>query len=80
MEVGDPMIWGGIKVIKGKKRLLLPDGRQEVLHESHLFEGDESLMYYGMTAPRGWEWFNPVRAEERFKEYVARAAEMKHKN
>jgi len=80
MEVGDPMIWGGIKVIKGKKRLLLPDGRQEVLHESHLFEGDASLMYYGMTAPRGWEWFNPVRAEERFKEYVARAAEMKHKN
>ena len=36
-------------------------------------------MYYGMTAPRGWEWFNPVRNEERFKEYIERAKKMANK-
>jgi hypothetical protein len=30
-------------------------------------------MHYGMTAKRGWEWFNSVREEERFKEYIKRA-------
>lgn len=29
-------------------------------------------MYYGLTAKRGWEWFNSVRDEERFKEYIDR--------
>lgn len=32
-----------------------------------------------MTAPRGWEWFNPVRNEERFKEYIERAKKMANK-
>ena len=37
-------------------------------------------MYYGMTAPHGWEWFNPVRDEDRFKEYVERARKMTENN
>ena len=31
------------------------------------------------AAPRGWEWFNPVRNEDRFKEYIERAKKMANK-
>jgi hypothetical protein len=44
-----------------------------------MFEADASLMHYGMTATSGWEWFNPVRNEERFKAYIERAREMVNK-
>ena len=70
------MIYGGIKVIKGKGLIKLPDGSPEPLYYTHLFQDDSSLMYYGLTAPHGWEWFNPIRGEERFKEYIARAKEL----
>lgn len=76
LDTGDPMIYGGIKVIKGKGLIKLPDGSPEPLYYTHLFQDDSSLMYYGLTAPHGWEWFNPVRGEERFKEYIARAKEL----
>ena len=79
MDVGDPLIFGGIKVIKGKKMIMLPDGTKEPLSYDHLFEGNSSLMHYGMTAPHGWEWFNPVRDEELFKEYIERAKKMANK-
>lgn len=76
MEVGDPLIYGGIKVVKGNGLLKLPNDTAEPITYLHLFEGTCSLMYYGMTAPHGWEWFDPVRNEERFKEYVERAKKM----
>lgn len=73
MNVGDPLIFGGIKVVKGKGLIKLPDGTMEPIYHNHMFEGSCDLMYSGMTAPRGWEWFNPVRKEERFKAYIDRA-------
>jgi len=76
MDVGDPLIYGGVKVVKGKALLKLPDGTTEPIDYKDLFEGTCNLMYYGLTAPRGWEWFNSVRGEERFKEYVERAKKM----
>ena len=76
MDVGDPLIYGGIKVVKGKGIIKLPDDTIEPINYNHLFDGDCSLMYYGMTAPHGWEWFNPVRDEERFQEYVERARKL----
>ncbi len=76
MDVGDPLIFSGIKVIKGKTLLKLPDETLEPITYDWLFEGSCKLMRYGMTAPRGWEWFNSVREEERFKEYVERAKKM----
>lgn len=79
MDVGDPLIYGGIKVVKGKGLIKLPDGTKEPLSYGHLFAGNCSLMYRGMTAPNGWEWFDPVRDEDRFKEYIERAKEMAEK-
>ena len=75
MDVGDPMIYGGIKVVKGKGLIKLPDDTIEAITYSHLFNGGD-LMYYAMTASHGWEWFDSVRHEEKFKEYIERARKL----
>ena len=83
MDVGDPLIWGGVKVVKGRTFIKLPkgipNGTIEPISYGYMFEGNSSLMHYGMTAPHGWEWFDSVRHEDRFKEYVERAAKMNPK-
>ena len=79
METGNPLIYGGVKVVKGKAYVKLPDGKKEPLYYENMFRGNCDLMYDGMTAPHGWEWFNSVRNEERFKEYVERAKKMAEK-
>ncbi len=76
LEVGDPLIYGDIKLFKGRDILLLPDGRKKPLHYADAMNPQADLMVYGMTAPHGWEWFNPVRDEELFKSYVERAKKM----
>ena len=68
------MIYGNIKLYKGKGVFRLPDGTLESLGDyTELFNPPKDILHYGMTATRGWEWFDPVRHEERFKQYVARA-------
>ncbi len=79
LDVGDPLIFGGVKVIKGKSYIKLPDGKKEPISYGWLFKGDSGLMHYAMTATSGWEWFNPVRNEDRFKEYIERAREIANK-
>ncbi len=73
MDTGNPFIYGGIKVVKGKGIIKLPDGTVEPINNEWLFSGDSSLMHWGMTAPSGWEWFDSVRSEDKFKEYIERA-------
>ncbi|MBO5109971.1 MAG: RNA polymerase sigma factor [Clostridia bacterium] len=74
LEVGNPLIYGDIKLFKSKEFFALPDGTLESFGEYvHLFNPSPDIIYYGMTATHGWEWFNPVREEERFKAYVERA-------
>lgn len=80
MEVGNALIYGGIKIVKGKGVIKLPDGTIEPISYKDLFNEHISLMHYGLTAPHGWEWFNPVRNEERFKEYIERARELTEKS
>ena len=76
LEIGNEWIFGGVKLIKGKGLIELPDGTREVLEDIRYFNVSAKLMQYGMTAKRGWEWFNPVRDEERFKKYIERAHEL----
>lgn len=80
LEVGNEMIYGGIKVIKGKPLIELPDGTRELIqYDDDLFSGfrfTNGYMYYGMTAKSGWEWFNGVRDEERFKKAIERAKKL----
>lgn len=79
LEVGNEHIFGGIKVIKGKGLIELPDGTREPYDYEYLLNPKAEHMYYGMTAPRGWEWFNSVRGEDRFKEYIEKAKELMEK-
>ena len=70
LEVGNPDVFGGIRVVKGEDTLLTPDGRREMLPDYDIrfaLNPGRGDLLYGMTAPRGCEWFNPVREEERFK-------------
>ena len=80
MQAGDPLIYGEIRVVKGKSKIILPDGTSEPVSYGDLFEGDSSLMHYGLTAPFGWEWFNSVRGEERYGKAVERAKRMMENN
>ncbi len=74
LEIGRPEIYGGVKVVKGKDCIELADGSREPFPSAKWFFGwTMSNAYYGMTAKRGWEWFNSVRGEDRFNEYVERA-------
>lgn len=79
LETGDKFIFGGIKVIKGKSNVIvLPDGTKEVIREDGFFFdiNGAKFMYYAMTALHGWEWFDGVREEERFKEAVDKAKKL----
>ncbi|MDD6800079.1 MAG: hypothetical protein PUE85_06665 [Firmicutes bacterium] len=78
MGVEDPFIYGDIKVVKGKDFIKLPDGTAEPISYGDFLEETCELMYYAMTAPRGWEWFDSVRNEDRFKEYIEKARKMAH--
>ncbi|MBQ4064830.1 MAG: hypothetical protein IJD10_01880, partial [Clostridia bacterium] len=73
LELGDELIFGGVRYEKGKNHLLLPDGRTVLDDVFYFFCPQMEGCLYGMTAPRGWEWFNPVRNEERFKVYIEKA-------
>lgn len=77
MEVGDPLIYGGIKVVRERGVVAkLPDGTLEPVVDEDLFEVKASIMFHGLTASHGWEWFNSVRGEERYKSYVEKAREL----
>lgn len=79
-EFGCKQIFGGVGMTiseNGVPLLKIPDGKGGYTEEKcnylwNLFP-DRSLFYYAMTAPGGWEWFNSVRDEDRFKEYIERA-------
>ncbi len=73
LDVGDPMIFGDVKILKDEWRILLPDGSKEHMPDGVFFLDDRGEMYTRLTQKKGWEWFNGVRNEELFKEYVARA-------
>ncbi len=79
MEIGNPLIWGGIRVRHGEDVMVLPDRTLESLPPEFDDRRNENLFFYGMTAEHGWEWFNPVRGEDAYKEYVARARKLKLK-
>ncbi len=75
LETGDKFIFGGIKVIKGNANVIvLPNGTKEVIRESGWFFSIEYAWVHGwMTAAHGWEWFDSVREEERFKKAIETA-------
>lgn len=68
-------------MVKGKGLIILPDNAKEPISYDEIqlqeFFGDNSeLMYHGLTASCGWEWFDSVRSEERFQKYIECAREL----
>ena len=77
LPVGDPLIYGDVKFVKGENMIELPDGTREWLMVDYWnFDFGAGSLYHGLTAPKGWEWFNSVRNEDKYKEYVERAKKL----
>ena len=75
-------IFGDVKLVYGEDAIELPNGTREPLKEGYVFDQELTLLYYGLTAEKGWEWFNSVRNDELYAEYVERARDIfkKHSN
>ena len=71
LELGSEEMFAGIRLVYGENYILLPDGTKEPLEHDSSFNAHN--MVWCMNAPKGWEWFNSVRNEERFKAYIERA-------
>ena len=79
LDTGNKELFGDVKFEYGKDVILLPDGSKEPVSYGDSMDFDIEDIFYCLTAPRGWEWFNSVRNEERFKEYIERAKKMVNK-
>ena len=79
LKIGDPYLFGGAKLVWKKRLIQFPDGSVEPINYVWELEYNVENLFYSITSPRGWEWFNCVRDEERFKEYVERAKKLANK-
>ncbi len=79
LDAGKKDLLGGAQYEYGLGLIRLSDGTREPVSYQWELEYKASSMYYSITAPRGWEWFNSVRNEDRFKEYVDRAKQLADK-
>ena len=79
LDLGNPYLFGGAKLVYDKAILQLPDGTQEPVIYAGEMRYDAEGMLYSLTARHGWEWFNSVRNEDRFKAYVERLRRMTNK-
>lgn len=77
LSVGNEFVYSGIKYLKDESAILLPDGTKEAVEYGDHFKFSINFMYYALTAKSGWEWFNGVRDEERYKEFTARVKAIK---
>ena len=76
LDIGNEFVFGGCKFVRGKCCLLYPDGSREPVAYENTIDIDADMPYYVLSARRGWEWFNKVRDEDRFKEYLQRAQKL----
>ncbi len=80
LDTGKENIFAGAKLLKSRDyeaTLSLPDGTLEPLSSyDYRINPCVDVIYSVLNARGGWEWFNPVRDEERFKEYVERARKL----
>lgn len=79
LDTGKVELFGGVKVIKGKDVIVLPDGTKEPMSYGYMLDIEAGNLYYALTAKKGWEWFVSEREEPRYKTYIDRAREMMEK-
>ena len=77
-ETGKKEMLGDSRIVKNRGYILLPDGTRHLLSYENEFNNSATrILYYALTARRGWEWFNKVRDEDRFKEFINKAQLLK---
>lgn len=79
LDTGKKELFGGVTYEYGKGVIRLSDGSREPIDYEWEMDYNASKLLYSLTAPRGWEWFNSVRNEDRFKQYVERVRKMTDK-
>ena len=79
LDTGKSELLGGVKYEYGNEIILLPDGSKEPISYEWRMNFDAQNVVSCLTAPYGWEWFNSVRGEERFKEYIEKAKKIADK-
>ncbi len=83
LPVGNPLVFGDIKLIKSSDSsswrtvIELKDGSRRIL-DDWLVMGADGI-YLPLTAKSGWEWFDSVREDPRYKEAVERAKKIMEK-
>ena len=79
LDAGKKELLGGVRYEYGQGVIQLSDGTREPLEYAWEMDYNASKLLYSLTATRGWEWFNSVRNEERFKEYIERTKKIADK-
>ncbi len=77
LELGNPIEFGNVKYIMGKGHFLCPSGKKDPVNYEYRLDRSFTTLHYALTAKSGWEWFNSVRNEDLFKEYVEKAKALK---
>ena len=73
LDTGNPHVTGGVKYVFARGMIELPDGTREPIAENdYWMRFNEHNLTYAITTPNGWAWFDLVRNEDRFKQYVDR--------
>ena len=79
LDTGNKEILSGVKYEFSNDVIVLPDGSKEPISYDYRMNFNAETLVYCLTARSGWEWFNPVRNENRFKEYIERAKKITNK-
>lgn len=76
LEAGNEAIFGGIKLIKGKECIILPNKEKAPIEYVYRMDGKCNAPYYALSADYGWEWFNYLRNHESYYSYVDKAKKL----
>lgn len=80
LGLGDEVIFGKITVKRGIWLFVyFPDGTKH-RYGKGTFRITPDQLYQLLTVTSGWEWFDSVRSEDRFKQVVERAIKLKEAN
>ena len=78
LETGKNEMLGDSRIVKNRGYILSPDGTRHLLpYEDNFNANAPRVLYFALTACKGWEWFNKVREEDRFKEFISKAQLLK---
>lgn len=76
LDTGNEAIFGGIKLIKGKECIVLPNNEKAPIEYTYRMDGKGNAPYYALSADYGWEWFNYLRNHESYYTYLDKAKEL----